>query len=111
MRTAGQPQPGEQRLDGVRTDQGFAEPPDRRFVGRVVVIVETQEAAEAASSENLELGLRIRLPVERLRRQRLEHHRRIQRRPAALAAVRALQRRRRPPRWNQKMLQFWQLSL
>src|SRR3546814_19805604 len=71
----------------------FAEPPDRRLVGRVVAVIETPEPAEAAAVEKLELGLRVRQRVERLQHQHLEHHHRVQRRPAALAAVRSLQRR------------------
>lgn len=50
---------GKQGIDGIGADQGLAEPPERRLVGRVVVIVEAKEAPEAAPAEDLELGLRI----------------------------------------------------
>ena len=86
-------EPGKQGIDGLGTHQGLAEPPDRRLVGRVIAIVEAEEAPKAAPVENLELGLRIRQAVERLQDQRLEHHHRVQRWAATLAAVRSLQGR------------------
>lgn len=82
-----------QGIDSIGAHQGLAEPPDRRLVRRVVAIVETEEAPEAAPVEDLELSLRIRQAVERLQDQGLEHHHRVQRQPPALAAVRSLQGR------------------
>ena len=86
-------EPGEQGLDGIGADEGFAKAPDRRLVGRVVTVVETQEAAEAAAIENLKLGLCVRQAVERLQNQRLEHHDCVQRPPTAPATIRSLQGR------------------
>lgn len=91
-------EPGKQGIDGLGPDQSLTKSPDRRLIRRVVALVEAEEPPEAAPIQDMELGLRVRQAVERLQHQGLEHHDRVHRRPATLAAVRALQRRiqRRP---------------
>ena len=75
---------GEQDVDRLGPGQQFAEQPDRAGVRNPPVQVEAEEAHEAEPVADLELGLLVRQPVERLQHQDLEHHHRIHRRPAAL---------------------------
>jgi hypothetical protein len=69
---------GEQNLDRLGLAQQLAEQPDRAGVRNPPMQVETQEAHEAQTVPDLELGLLVRQPVARLKHQDLEHHHRIQ---------------------------------
>jgi hypothetical protein len=78
---------GEQNVDRPGPGQELTEQPDRAGVRNPPMQVEAQEAHEAEAVPDLELGLLVRQPVERLQHQDLEHHHRIHRRPAALQTV------------------------
>jgi hypothetical protein len=84
---------GEQTVDRLRPGQKLAEQPDRAGVLNPPMQVEAQEAHEAQPVADLELGLLVRQPVQRLQHQDLEHHHRSHRRPAALRPIGASQRR------------------
>ena len=87
-------EPLEQRLDGAGSRQLLAEQPDRARVGNPVRQAQPQEPHERQAVVDEELRALVREIVRRLDHQDLEHQRRVERRPAALQAVRVGQRPR-----------------
>jgi hypothetical protein len=77
---------GEQPLDRLGLHQPLTEQPDRRCVRYRAIKPDTQEPLERQPILDLELARLVRQRVKRLQHQDLEHHHRIERRPAALAA-------------------------
>ncbi len=89
---------GEEPVDRLGLHQLLPEQPDGGGIGNRAVEPKAQKSLEGQPVLDLKLGRLVRQCIERLQHQDLEHQHRVERRPSALAAITAPERRHQRPR-------------